>query len=148
MFTQEELTQKTGPELVEIFNGLPGVSQIKRFTNRETGVKRILATQSTEEDLTVSVDITKTEVVNKRGRKKSPRGVYNEPLGQQIRSCRKTSGRGRLLALTLDGATWDQLRAELPQWTEDQLHRHLRNQHFYLGYGLKTELGVIKAFSE
>lgn len=174
MYTQDELESKTTRELAEIFNNIPGTKPVKRFSNKEVGVRRVLAVlpdeqlpppASLQKLLTFNAPsksvakrmVAQTERIEplvderpkKRGRKRAERGIYNEPLGQTLRTARPSSGRGRLLEMLLTGATFSELQAALPQWTEDQLHRHIRNTHFYLGYRLTTDdNGVIRAFSE
>lgn len=158
MYSLKELKSMSGPELVKTFNNLPDTNPVKRFKNRETGVRRILSalgpiTPDEASDIVQEIAdsvIPKVELTTpkKRGRKRASRGMYNEPLGQTLRTCRKNSGRGRLLDLCLEGRTFKQLQEALPQWTEDMLHRHIRNMHFYLGYRLETSLaGVITAFA-
>lgn len=161
MFTQDELTSKTGPELVEIFNGLPGVQQVKRFTNRDTGIRRILASQSTEVvDKPLVGDSHESELnaenrpspndgvlPTKRGRKKQPRGTYNLEAGPVVRSFRANSARGRLLAvLTSEGATFASLLETFSEWNEDQLHKTIRMANWWLGFAISTDdSGIITA---
>tara|TARA_R110002167_G_C12707228_1_gene655152 strand:- start:41791 stop:42333 length:543 start_codon:yes stop_codon:yes gene_type:complete len=180
MYTQDNLAGKTNKELVAIFNAIEGTQDIKRFSNVEVGIRRILCVTmedntpdplaAPQEVVTKSVrkriDAQNAEVLvqpsiqpvaevapvagpKKRGRKRAERGFYSEPLGAVLRSCRASSGRGRLIEFLLAGATFEELRAQLPQWSEDQLHRHIRNSHFYLGYRLTTsDDGIIRAFTE
>jgi len=132
MFTQSELETKSGPELVAIFNALDGVDQVKRFRNRETGVKRILAFATSgyaeEGDLfrsgdpknpapptlinmlnggepteTSRVDASQPNESNApKTREPKVRGIYNLERKELIRTFRPNSRRGRLITLLLN----------------------------------------------
>jgi len=159
MFTQEQLIEKTGPELVEIFNGLPGVTQVKRFTNRDTGIRRILASQVVDDlagtglaslGVTQEVLSDPANVVSepaKRGRKKQPRGTYNLTGGERKRSYRANSRRGRLLAvLTADGATFEGLLGQLEEFNTETLHNDIKMVSRWLGFDVTTDdAGIIRA---
>lgn len=152
MFTQATLETKTGPELVEIFNGLPGVKQVKRFTNRETGVRRILEASLENQRPEANRRPPQPEdAPKKRGRKKEPRGTYNLKGGDNKRSYRESSGRGQMLAiLTTTGATFDELVERFPQWNADKIHGTIKNVvATWLGFDVTTDdNGVIRASRE
>lgn len=146
MFTQVQLETKTGPELVAVFNGIEGVSPVKRFRTRQAGVQRILTTYGN-----VSVEVAEVapvaEVTEVVAKVKKVRGIYNEPRKELIRIFRPNSRRGRLITLLLnEGATFDQLLVNkevgFPQ--EDVLHKTIRILNWWTGYGLTTNAdGVI-----
>ena len=76
MYTKQDLENKSGPELVTIFNSLPGNSRVKRFTNREVGIRRILVAQDTTPDNVVDPkDVTVDQVRAERGDKLTPKEV-------------------------------------------------------------------------
>ena len=146
MFTQAQLETKTGPELVAVFNGIEGVSPVKRFRTRQAGVQRILTTYGSLEVVDAVNEIADT-VVATVTRVKKVRGVYNEAPKELIRTFRPNSRRGRLINLLLaEGATFDQLlvNTEVGFNTEDVLHKTIRILNWWTGYGLTTsEDGVI-----
>ncbi len=148
MFTQTELETKTGPELVAVFNGIEGVSPVKRFRTREAGVQRILVTYGTlsvkvtpevdAEILAAAADGDDIPIV----RQPKVRGVYNLDRKELIRTFRPNSRRGRLITLLLgEGATFDQLLAntEVGFNTEDVLHKTIRILNWWTGYGISTD---------
>lgn len=148
MFTQTELETKTGPELVNIFNGIEGVSPVKRFRTREAGVSRIITTYTGM----LIADMIPDDVVDKTSfrkleenpvtKVKKVRGVYNEPRKELIRTFRPNSRRGRLITLLLgEGATFDQLlvNSEVGFPQEDVLHKTIRILNWWTGYGLATD---------
>jgi hypothetical protein len=163
MFTQDNLASKSGPELVAIFNGLEGTSPVKRFTNREVGIRRILAvtadypveeatitpaealenldTQLEEDEANLAAEVAVA-------RQPKVRGIYNEPRKDLIRTFRPNSRRGRLITLLLnEGATFDELLAntEVGFNEEDVLHKTIRILNWWTGYGLTTDdSGVIR----
>ena len=145
MFTQDQLEAKTGPELVAIFNALDGVSPVKRFRDRETGVNRILGYTQVESVLTDLDTQDEAEVV---ARQPKVRGIYNEARKEVIRTFRPNSRRGRLISLLLnEGATFDDLLAnsEVGFQEEDVLHKTIRILNWWTGYGLTTDdSGVIR----
>lgn len=47
------MENKTNAELVEIYNSIPGVKKVKRFSDRKTALKRIQEAQKTTEAITV-----------------------------------------------------------------------------------------------
>jgi hypothetical protein len=165
MFTQEDLATKTGPQLVSLFNGIEGTKPIKRFTNREVGIRRILAVTAGMEvefseirpvgenlvKLESQVAATLEEIVNapfKDAKPKKERGVYNIPRKPLIRTFRKNSRRGRLITrLLTTGATFDELLVdtEIGFPVELTLHKTLRILNWWTGYGLTTdENGIIR----
>lgn len=147
-----ELSSKSGPELVAIYNAIPGVSPVKRFTNRETGVRRILKTlASSPSTIVATVDVEPAATVEEQpAKEKSSRGPsatpgqYDLPRKDIIRAHRENSGRGRLIDALKEGRSWSQLREQFTQWTDAQLHKTIRMLNWYLGYAVKTdEAGVI-----
>jgi len=54
MFTQEKLNAMSGPELVAAYNSIEGVRPVKRFKNRETGVRRIMANTAITTETVIS----------------------------------------------------------------------------------------------
>lgn len=156
MFTQEALETKSGPELVAIFNGLDNVSPVKRFRNREAGVRRILAftTYDQAEEVTmnptpaealIALDVQLEEDEIALGRTPKVRGVYNLERKDLIRTFRVNSRRGRLINLLLaDGATFDQLLVQSDFNEEDVLHKTIRILNWWTGYGITTDdAGII-----
>ena len=163
-YTYEELEARTPKQLLAIFNEEQvrlGGTAINGPVPRESLINRIrslqnLPTPSAPEPEAVSdpepqdsVEVrTEDEVApRKRGRRPLPRGVYNLEPGPVQRPFRAGSGRGRLLAiLTEDGATFDELLPQFPQWDRDQVHNTIRMCARWLGYTITTdEAGVIRA---
>jgi len=174
MLNANELATKSGPELVALFNAIPGVAPVKRFASRADAVKRIIRTlaenpsaippapvviQPKEGDtLRVSGEVIGTvapkateivEVFNKVaakvGRPRRTEFVFNYPVRDYSRTCRENSGRGRLLAAVREGLTFSQLLERCPQWDADRLSKNIQKLHTWLGYGLSTdEDGVIR----
>ena len=165
----QDLSAKSGPELVSLFNSIPGVTPVKRFASRPAGIKRILAALAENPEATVeepkpaipvglatalgmtvrNVDTGEIqkpdEPVRRRGRQRQERGTYNVEAGPIRRSHRANSTKGRLFDALVAGATFEQLQEQFDQLTETQLHRKIREMAWWLGYELRTDSdGVIR----
>ena len=95
-----DLATKSGPELVEIYNSIPGVTPVKKFSSRADGAKRITRALATMPTAVIPKVETKTEEPKVEPRKRRPRaeyGNYNRPRGERIVAHRENSGRGRLI---------------------------------------------------
>ena len=148
---QVNLETKSGPELVAIFNGIEGVSPVKRFRTREAGIKRIITTKgyitTDVEDMSSAANVRPDKGLTKLANEivvSTPkvRGVYNLDRKELIRTFRPNSRRGRLITLLLgEGATFDQLLAnsEVGFNTEDVLHKTIRILNWWTGYGISTD---------
>lgn len=153
MFTQVQLETKTGPELVSIFNGIDGVSPVKRFRTREVGVSRILLTYANvsvgflSPPTDVRVPLVKGDLTVGEVKVKKVRGIYNLPRKELIRIYRPNSRRGQLIDLLLtNGATFDELMAntDFNFASEDVLNTTIRILNWWTGYGISTNAdGVI-----
>ncbi len=138
------LSNKSGPELVNFFNAIPGVTPVKRFASRAAAVKRItreLADSPNAMPATLEGPaelVVNGEVVGTIGRPEND-FVYDYPKRNIIRSHRVNSGRGRLIIMMRAKLTFDQLLEGCPQWTASQLNKTIRMLHTWLGYGVQTQ---------
>ena len=163
--TRQELESLTSRELVNIFNEIPGVHTITRFSSRMSGVNRILSLESSPtvvpckniiratEKIEPLVDVRPAEEpaplpeIMTTSRKRTPRGTYTLTGGPTKRPYRTNTQRGKLLTvLTEDGATFERLRVLFPQWDAGRLHRTIRMLSNYFGFDFTTDdQGVIRA---
>ena len=155
--TSIDFTNKTGPELVAIYNAIPGVKPVKRFATRADAVKRIMRTLTaapTSVVPRVGAEIRTQPVVKERlapvGKKRGPvstPGSYNLPAGPILKAHRANSARGRLILILLEGGgrTFAELLEIFPNWNEAQLHKTIRMLNWYLGYSVSTDdAGIIR----
>jgi hypothetical protein len=136
-YTRDELEQKTRGELLAIFNAIqdrhPDGRRVDRLDGRDSAINRILSIQEV--------------LPTKLGRPRQLRGVYNLEGCGVARNYRATSGRGRVASiLSGEGATFEQLLEQFPEWNENQLHNTIMRTAQWLGFNLTTDDdGVIRA---
>ncbi len=148
MKTETQLLEMSGPELVNVFNDLPGVTKIKRFRSKEIAVKRILSAQPQEYmDQHDVREMEKKQPLVAVYADNGPQRAYNRAAGPTPRHYRSNSNRGKLLAILMgEGAKFEDLLKEFPVWNATQLHRTLNMTSWWLGFELTTDdEGVIRA---
>ena len=60
--TIKSLQGKTGAQLVALWNSLPGVTKVKKFTSNSVAIKRILAAKPAEKKVPASARETKKDL--------------------------------------------------------------------------------------
>lgn len=157
ILTREQLEAMSGPELVQVFNAIPGTKPVKKFSSRGSGVNRILSVQevtlqepkakrpaSTDpEDLSGPTVSKSKEPAKKTGRARTPRGTYDmqaDATKQSLRKMRESSGKGQLRDALAAGATWEELLSSeaFSGWGEKKLHYTIRSLSWWHGYALRT----------
>ena len=158
--TTIDFTTKTGPELVSLFNAIPGVKPVKRFASRADAVKRIMRTLAAAPTSVIPrvgaeikiqpvaiAPVAATVTLGKKRGPKSSVGIYNLPKGDLIKAHRVNSERGRLILILLEGGgrTFAELLEIFPNWDAAQLHKTIRMLNWYLGYSVFTDDAGIMA---
>jgi len=163
MYTEENLSTLSGPALVEAYNGLKPEKDVKRFSNRDTGIKRILQLQAERaeevEDLggeplppKVKPNRSKQAPVKPKRPAQASGGTrrkrFDEPYQGFTKPCREGTKRAKIVALLTKGATFHECM-EATGWDQRTCYDGIKLVHKDLGYGLtEDEDGIIELLTK